>query len=121
MAKKSKKEKEIEKKYKEKYSDSDFKIIQDSLFVSAGLLISLLAKNAVAELDPASQQSFYPYAIELGSGIGLALISRMATGEVSKPLFAGSLVAMALTGVSAITANTNESMLFQTAPKFLAY
>ena len=106
---------------KKKSGDSNFKIISDAIFVSGGLLVALLAKNAIAELDPASQQSFYPYAIELGSGIGLALISKMTTGEVSKPLFAGSLVAMALTGVSALTANTNESMLFQTAPQFLAY
>ncbi len=109
------------KKSKKKYKDTGFNIIQDALFVSGGLLISLLAKNAVAELDPASQQSFYPYAIELGSGVGLALLSKMTTGEVSKPLFTGSLVAMALTGVSALTANTNESMLFQTKPQFLAY
>ena len=106
---------------RKKSCDSNFKIISDAILVSGGLLIALLAKNAIAEFDPASQQSFYPYAIELGSGIGLALISKMTMGEVSKPLFAGSLVAMALTGVSAITANTNESMLFQTKPQFLAY
>ena len=106
---------------KRKSTNTGFSIISDTILVSGGLLVGLLAKNLVAQLDPASQQSFYPYAIELGSGIGLALLSKATTGGISKPLFAGSLVAMALTGVSAMTANTNESMLFQTQPQYLAY
>ena len=100
---------------------SDFNIIGNTILISGGLLAALLAKNVVAELYPQVQQSFYPYAIELGSGIAFALSSKLLGADMAKPILAGSLTAMALTGVSAMTANTNQSMLFQPTPKFLAY
>ena len=97
--------------------------IGEAILVSGGLLVSLLAKNAVAKLEPVTEQSFYPYAVELGSGIGLAIIAKAVDkkSSLAEPILIGSLAAIALTGVSALTANTNENMLFQPAPKFLAY
>jgi hypothetical protein len=101
-----------------KTASEGFSVIGDSVLVFSGAVIALLAKNIAASYIPASQQGFYPYAIELGSGIVVGLITHSVSG-VSKPLLAGSLVAMGLTGVASMTANTPESNLFQLEQRFL--
>lgn len=112
MAKRRKKSKVI------KTASEGFSVIGDSVLVFSGAVIALLAKNIAASYIPQAQQGVYPYAIELGSGVIVGLITHSVSG-VSKPLLAGSLVAMGLTGVASMTANTQESNLFQLQQQFL--
>ena len=102
-----------------KTASTGFNVLSDSVLVFAGVAIALIGKNLAATYIPSSQQSFYPYAIELGTGIAAGLITHSAPG-LAKPLLAGSLVAMGLTAAASITANTPESNLFQTQQQFLA-
>ena len=101
-----------------KTASEGFNVISDAVLIFSGAVIALLAKNIAASYIPATQQGIYPYAIELGSGVIVGLITHSVSG-VSKPLLAGSLVAMGLTGVASMTANTQESNLFQLEQKFL--
>ena len=101
-----------------KTASQGFDVIGDAVLVFSGAVIALLAKNITATYIPASQQGVYPYAIEIGSGVLVGLITHSVSG-VSKPLLAGSLVAAGLTGVASMTANTQESNLFQIQQQFL--
>ena len=111
--------KERKKKGKiSKTASTGFNVLSDSILVLGGVLIALMGKNLATYYIPSSQQSFYPYAIELGTGITVALIMHSAP-DLAKPLLAGSLVAMGLTGAASITANTSQSNLFQTRQQYL--
>ncbi|MHB8387752.1 MAG: hypothetical protein ACYC97_02105 [Metallibacterium sp.] len=107
-----------------KSSSGGGNVFSDSIIAFLGLGTTLIIKNIVSETYPPAQASFYPYAVEAGTGLLMALLSKKMTGKVSDALIIGNLSALGLTGVSSLTANNSNrvvSTLFQTQPQFLAY
>jgi hypothetical protein len=107
-----------------KKSSSGSNVFSDAIIAFLGLGATLIVKNIASEVYPPSQASFYPYAVEAGTGLLMALLSKKMTGKVSDALVIGNLSALGLTGVSALTANNSNRVintLFETQPKFLSY